>query len=59
MITPQGGNVFLYINTSYSYVDHDYDINFHVTMMLRSTTGPYRGHIWGDDTFTPPRLFGR
>ena len=23
------------------YIDHDYDMNFHVTVMLRSTTGPY------------------
>ena len=26
---------------TYSYVDHDYDIDFHVRVMLRSTTGPY------------------
>ena len=25
----------------YTYVDHDYDMDFHVTVMLRSTTGPY------------------
>ena len=25
----------------YTYVDHNYDINFHVMVMLRSTTGPY------------------
>ena len=41
MITPRAGNVFLYIYISYSYVDHDYDMNFHMTVMLRSTTGPY------------------
>ena len=25
----------------YTYVDHDYYMDFHVTVMLRSTTGPY------------------
>ena len=25
----------------YTYDDHDYDMDFHVTVMLRSTTGPY------------------
>ena len=25
----------------YSYVDHDYDMDFYVTVMLRSTTRPY------------------
>ena len=25
----------------YTYVDHDYDMDFHMTVMLRSTTGPY------------------
>ena len=32
-------NIYVY---SYSYVDNDYDVDFHVTVMLRSTTGPYR-----------------
>ena len=36
MIKPPGGNLY-----SYFYVDHDYDTNLHVTVMLRSTTGPY------------------
>ena len=31
-------NMYIY---SYFYVDHDYDTGFHVTVMLRSTTGPY------------------
>ena len=31
----------------YTYIricmfDHDYDVDFHLTVMLRSTTGPYR-----------------
>ena len=26
---------------TYSYVDHDYDTDFHITVMLRSITGPY------------------
>ena len=25
----------------YTYVDHDYDMDFHMMVMLRSTTGPY------------------
>ena len=25
----------------YTYVDHDYDMDFHVTVVLRSTTGLY------------------
>ena len=25
----------------YTYVDHNNDMDFHVTVMLRSTTGPY------------------
>ena len=41
IITPRGGNVFLYIYILYSYVDHDYDMNFIVAVMLRSTMGPY------------------
>ena len=32
--------MYIYIY-SYFYVDHDYDTGFHVTVMLRSTTGPY------------------
>ena len=32
--------IYIYIY-SYFYVDHGYAIGFHVTMMLRSTTGPY------------------
>ena len=31
-------NIYPY---SYSYVDNDYDVDFHVTVMLRSTMGPY------------------
>ena len=31
-------NIYVY---SYSYVDNDYDVNFHMTVMLHSTTGPY------------------
>ena len=31
-------NMYIY---SYFYIDHDYDTGFHVTVMLRSTTGPY------------------
>ena len=31
-------NIYVY---SYSFVDNDYDVDFHVTVMLRSTTGPY------------------
>ena len=33
--------IFIHIYITYSYVDHDYDMDFHVTVMLRSTTGPY------------------
>ena len=33
--------IFIHIYISYSYVDHNYDMNFHMTVMLRSTTGPY------------------
>ena len=40
MIKSRDGNVFYYTYI-YSYVDHDYDTDFHVTVMLRSTTGPY------------------
>ena len=32
---------FIMYTYSYFYVDYDYDTGFHVTMMLRSTTGPY------------------
>ena len=31
----------MYYIYTYSYNDHDYDADFHVTVMLRSTTGPY------------------
>ena len=31
-------NIYIY---TYSYIDHDYDTNSHITMMLCSTTGPY------------------
>ena len=31
-------NIYPY---SYSYVDHNYDVDFHVNVMLHSTTGPY------------------
>ena len=31
-------NMYIY---SYFYDDHDYDTGFHVTVMLRNTTGPY------------------
>ena len=42
MIKSLGGNVFYYVYIySYFYVDHDYDTGFHMTVMLRSTTGPY------------------
>ena len=30
-------NIYVY---SYSYVDNDYNVDFHVMVMLRSTTGP-------------------
>ena len=34
--------VAMYFNIyMYTYVDHDYDVDFHVMVMLRSTTGPY------------------
>ena len=33
--------IFMNIYIPYSYVDHEYDMNFHMTMMLRSITGPY------------------
>ena len=45
MITPPGGNVFLYIYITYLYVDYDYDMNFHVTVMLRNTTDLYRRSV--------------
>ena len=32
---------YIYIYIPYSYVDHEYDMNFHMTVILRSTTGPY------------------
>ena len=57
--------VAMYFNIySYLYNDYDYDTNFHVMVMLRSTTDPYgrscdSGRIWGDNTFTLPRLYGR
>ena len=65
MIKPRGGNIYFIMCTySYLYDDYDYDTGFYVMMMLHSTTGPLwttcdKGHIWGDDTFTPLRLYGR
>ena len=32
---------FIMYRYSYFYVGYDYDTDFHVTVMLRSTTGPY------------------
>ena len=42
----------------------DYVMDFELMVMLCSTIGPLwttydRGRIWEDDTFIPPRLFGR
>ena len=37
---PRGGYVLLYMYM-YRY-NHDYVMNFYFTVMLRSTTGPYR-----------------
>ena len=33
--------IFIHIYITYSYVVYDYDMDFHKTVMLRSTTGPY------------------
>ena len=37
LMKPRGGYVLLYICIR----DHDYVMNFHLMVMLRSTTGPY------------------
>ena len=42
MIKPRDGNVFQYIYICIRMFDHGYDVNFHLMVMLRSTTGPYR-----------------
>ena len=39
MIKPQGGYVLWY--TRICMYDHDYVMDFHLMVMLRSTTGPY------------------
>ena len=50
----------------YTYIYNDFImmICYEDMVMLRSTTDPLwmtydRGRIWGDDIFTPPRLYGR
>ena len=39
MINPRDGNVLWYIHLC--MYDHDFDMDFHLMVMLRSTTGPY------------------
>ena len=39
MMKPWGGYVFWYIHIR--MFDHDYDVDFHLLVMLRSTTGSY------------------
>ena len=40
--------------------DHVYDVDFHLMVMLRSTTGPYGRPVlevaYGEMLLTPPRL---
>ena len=48
----------------YSYIDYEYDMDFHMTVMLHSTTGPYGRPMievaYGEMIYlTPPRLYGR
>ena len=60
MMKPLGDYALLYMYMCFH--DHDYVMNFYFMVILRSTTGPYgqsmTGRIWGDVTFTPPRLYG-
>ena len=39
MIKPRGGNVLLYIYIC--IYDQDYNVDFHLMVMIRSTMGPY------------------
>ena len=53
-----------YINIPICMFDHDFDMDFHMTVMLRSTTGPYGRPMievaYGEMIYlTPPRLYGR
>ena len=41
MMMPRGGYGFRCIYIRIRMFDHDYDVDIHLTMMLRSTTGPY------------------
>ena len=57
---PFDGYALLYIFIYMCLHNHEYVMDFHIFMViLRSATGPYGGRIWGDFTFTPPRLYGR
>ena len=42
MIKPRGGNILRYIYIRIHMFDNDYDIDFHLTVMLRSITGLYK-----------------
>ena len=42
MMMPRGGYGFRYIFIRIRMFDNDYDVDIHLTVMLRSTTGPYR-----------------
>ena len=60
MIKPRDDNVFLYIY-SYLYDDYDYNTDFHVTVMLHSTTAPYRRPMievaYGEMILSPHRRY--
>ena len=43
LMKPRGGYVILYICICIH--DHDYVMDFHLMVMLHSTTGPYGRHV--------------
>ena len=54
----------MYYNIRIYMYDHDYDVDFHLMVMLPSTTDPYGQPVIEvtyeeNNTFIPPRLCGR